>query len=53
MSEQWDTSYWLFSDIFCSPTNVHIHDAAFGSINVCFVDGHVKMQPWQAVNVFK
>ena len=53
MSEQWDTSYWLWSDIFNSTTNQQIHSSAFSSINVCYVDGHAKFTPVQAVAVFK
>jgi prepilin-type N-terminal cleavage/methylation domain-containing protein/prepilin-type processing-associated H-X9-DG protein len=53
MDESWDTSYWLWSDIFNSPTNKKIHESSFGSINVCFMDGHVKFMPQQAAAVFK
>ncbi len=44
---------WLWSDIFCQPLNVRIHDSSFGSINVCYLDGHVKFQPGQAKSVFR
>jgi prepilin-type N-terminal cleavage/methylation domain-containing protein/prepilin-type processing-associated H-X9-DG protein len=53
MDESWDTSYWLWSDIFCAPTQKNIHESSFGSINVCFMDGHVKFMPQQTVAVFK
>ena len=53
MSEQWDSDYWLWSDVFCEPTKIRIHESAFGSINVVYMDGHVKFQPGQARNVFK
>ncbi len=53
MSLQVDTDYWLWSDVFCQPLNIRMHEAAFGSVNVCFMDGHVKFQPGQARDVFK
>lgn len=53
MTEMWDPDYWLWSDVFCSPTNVRLHEAAFASINVCFLDGHVKYQPGQAKALIK
>jgi len=53
MDESWDTSYWLWSDIFCAPTNKNIHESSFSSLNVCYLDGHVKFTPVQAVAVFK
>jgi len=53
VGEQWDSDYWLWSDVFCQPLNIRIHEAAFGSINVCYMDGHVKFQPGQASQVFK
>lgn len=53
MSEQWDADYWLWSDVFCQPLQVRIHDSSFGSINVCYMDGHVKFQPGQSSAVFK
>lgn len=53
MSEQWDSDYWLWSDVFCEPIKIRIHEASFGSINVVYMDGHVKFQPGQARNVYK
>ena len=54
MDESWDTSYWLWSDVFGnSPSGKNIHESAFSSINVCYVDGHAKFTPVQAVAVFK
>jgi prepilin-type N-terminal cleavage/methylation domain-containing protein/prepilin-type processing-associated H-X9-DG protein len=44
MTAQWDTDYWLWSDVFCEPTQIRLHDAAYGAVNVCFLDGHVKFQ---------
>ena len=53
MSELYDPDYWVWSDIFCQPLNIRMHESAFGSINVCYLDGHVKFQPGQARDVFK
>lgn len=53
MTEQWDGDYWLWSDVFCQPTGKKIHESSFGSINVCYLDGHVKFQPGQANQVYK
>ena len=53
MSEQWDSDCWLWSDVFCQPLNIRMHEAAKGSINVCYLDGHVKFQPGEASQVFK
>jgi prepilin-type N-terminal cleavage/methylation domain-containing protein/prepilin-type processing-associated H-X9-DG protein len=53
MGESWDPDYWLWSDVFCKPTNVHIHEAGKGSINVCYLDGHVKMHPGEASTAFR
>ena len=53
MSEQWESDYWLWSDVFCQPLNIRIHESSFGSINVCFMDGHVKFMPGQAKDVFR
>jgi len=53
MDEQWDSDYWLWSDVFCQPLGIRIHESSLGSINVCYLDGHVKFQPGQAKSVFK
>ena len=53
MTEQWDSDYWLWSDVFCAPLNIRIHESSLGSVNVCYLDGHVKFQPGQAKSVFK
>ena len=44
---------WMWSDIFCQPTNVNLHSAAFSSINVGYLDGHVKFTVIQAVLAFR
>jgi len=44
---------WVWSDPFYGSNNAYkIHSAAFGSINVGYLDGHVKFQPGQSKNVF-
>ena len=57
MSEQWDTDCWLWSDAWCKLTRtnhgVTLHDAHRGSINICYLDGHVKFQAGSAKQVFK
>ena len=57
MSEHWDTDYWLWSDAWCKQTReqygVNLHDSHSGSINICYVDGHVKFQGGPAQLVFK
>jgi len=44
---------WMWSDVFCSPTNVNLHSAAFSSINVGYLDGHVKFAVIQAALAFR
>ena len=57
MSEQWDTDYWLWSDAWCKLTRtehgVTLHGSHRGSINICYLDGHVKFQGGRAKLVFK
>ena len=53
MSEMWDTDYWLACDWFCKPIDKRIHGGSFGSMNVLYLDGHVKYWPRQAVNGFR
>jgi prepilin-type N-terminal cleavage/methylation domain-containing protein/prepilin-type processing-associated H-X9-DG protein len=57
MSETWDTSYWLWTDGWCKLTRdtygVNIHQSHAGSINVCYLDGHVKFQGGEAQAVFR
>lgn len=53
MSLQWDSDSWLWSDVFCQPLGIRIHSSAFGSINVCYMDGHVKFIPGQSSVAFK
>jgi len=44
---------WLWSDPFCQPINIRIHEAAFSSINIGYLDGHMKFSAFQAANIFK
>jgi prepilin-type N-terminal cleavage/methylation domain-containing protein/prepilin-type processing-associated H-X9-DG protein len=57
MSEQWDTDCWLWSDGWCKLTRtnygVNLHESHAGSINICYLDGHVKFQGGPAQLVFK
>jgi prepilin-type N-terminal cleavage/methylation domain-containing protein/prepilin-type processing-associated H-X9-DG protein len=57
MDESWDPSCWLFSDGWCKLTRdnygVTIHESHNGSINICYLDGHVKFQGGEAKAVFK
>ncbi|MEI6501311.1 MAG: DUF1559 domain-containing protein [Armatimonadota bacterium] len=53
MTEQWDTDYWLASDWFCKPTNQRVHGGSLASINVVYLDGHVKYCPRDAAPSFK
>jgi len=46
MSEQWDSDCWLWSDAWCKLTRVKhgvtLHGSHRCSINICYVDSHVK-----------
>jgi len=57
MSEQWDPSCWLWSDAWCQLTRinhgVNLHDSHAGSINICYLDGHVKFQGGPAQLVWR
>jgi prepilin-type N-terminal cleavage/methylation domain-containing protein/prepilin-type processing-associated H-X9-DG protein len=57
MRETWDSDCWLWSCAWCKFTrteaNIALHDAARGSINICYMDGHVKFQAGPAQQVFK
>jgi len=57
MSEQWDSDCWLWSDAWCKLTRVNfgvnLHESHAGSINICYLDGHVKFQGGEAKAVFK
>ncbi len=57
MSERWDTDCWLWSDAWCKLTRtnygVTLHDSHNGSINICYLDGHVKFQGGAAKVVWK
>ncbi|NLO07755.1 MAG: DUF1559 domain-containing protein [candidate division WS1 bacterium] len=57
MSEMWDSDCWLWSDAWCKLTRVNhgvtLHEATNSSINICYLDGHVKFQPAQAQSTFK
>jgi len=57
MSEVWDADCWLFTDGWCLLTRqqygVTLHESHNGSINICYLDGHVKFQGGPAQLVFK
>jgi len=57
MGEQWDSDCWLWSDGWCKLTRlkhgVTLHGSHKGSINICYLDGHVKFQGGPAKLVFK
>ena len=55
MSEMWDTDYWMASDWFAKPVSFGngIHGGPYGSLNVLYLDGHVKYWPRQASLAFK
>jgi len=57
MSEMWDSDCWLWSDPWCKLTRVNhgvtLHEAFNSSINICYLDGHVKFQPGQARSTFR
>ncbi len=57
MSEMWDSDCWLWGDPWCKLTRVQhgvtLHGSHNASINVCYLDGHVKFQGGQAKAVFK
>lgn len=52
LTESWDAESWLFSDGWCKLTRtnygVSLHDSHNASINICYLDGHVKFQGGQA-----
>jgi len=57
MGEQWDSDCWLWSDAWCKLTRVDhgvtLHGSHAGSINICYLDGHVKFQGGPAKLVFR
>jgi len=57
MRETWDNDCWLWSDAWCQLTRtqygVSLHGGERASINICYMDGHVKYQPAEAGAVFK
>lgn len=57
MSELWDSDSWLWSDGWCKLTRVQhgvtLHGSHRGSINIGYLDGHVKFQGGQAKAVWK
>jgi len=57
MSERWDADCWLWSDAWCKLTRerygVTLHGSHRCSINICYLDGHVKFQAAPANLVFK
>jgi len=57
MRETWDSDSWLWSCAWCKLTRANhgitLHDSHRGSINICYMDGHVKFQGGRARDVFK
>jgi len=57
MTEMWDTECWLWTDGWCKLTRtnygVNLHQSHMGSINICYLDGHVKFQGGEARATFK
>ncbi|MGQ9730123.1 MAG: DUF1559 family PulG-like putative transporter [Candidatus Zipacnadales bacterium] len=57
MSESWDADCWLWSDGWCKLTRttygVNLHGSHNASINICYLDGHVKFQGAEARTTFK
>jgi len=57
LTEQWDPDCWLWSDAWCKLTRVKygvtLHGSHRCSINICYLDGHVKFQAGPARFVFK
>lgn len=57
LTEMWDPSCWLWSDGWCKLTRtnfgVNLHQSHAGSINICYLDGHVKFQGGEAKAVFR
>jgi prepilin-type processing-associated H-X9-DG protein len=57
MTEMWDSDCWLWTDGWCKLTRtrhgVNLHQSHAGSINICYLDGHVKFQGGPAKLVFK
>jgi len=53
MTEMWDTDYWLACDWYCKPAQKRIHGGDLASMNILYVDGHVKYWPREAIQAFK
>jgi len=57
MAEMWDPMSWLWGDPWCKLTRerygVTLHGSHNSSINICYLDGHVKFQGGQAQAVFR
>jgi prepilin-type processing-associated H-X9-DG protein len=57
MTEMSESDQWLASDWFCKPivrqVGHGVHGGDFGSLNVLYVDGHVKYYPRQSALAFK
>lgn len=55
MSEMWDTDYWMASDWFARPISEGngMHGGPYGSMNVLYLDGHVKYCTKQVALGFK
>ena len=52
MSEMWDTDYWVACDWFCKNRGSN-HRVAYASLNILYLDGHVKYWPREAYVAFK
>lgn len=53
MTEAWDPECWLVTDWFCKTSDIRIHEATRCSINIGYVDGHVKFCPLEARQEFQ
>jgi prepilin-type N-terminal cleavage/methylation domain-containing protein/prepilin-type processing-associated H-X9-DG protein len=55
MSEMWDTDYWMACDWYAKPLSYGsgVHGGGYASLNILYVDGHVKYSPRQASLEFK
>ncbi|MFQ6097447.1 MAG: DUF1559 domain-containing protein [Armatimonadota bacterium] len=53
MTEMCDSDCWLGSDWYCKPHRIRVHSSHRASVNVLYVDGHVKFLPRRAMDDFK
>jgi len=53
LTELCDADCWLMSDFFSKPTNIKVHTAGVGAMNVLYADGHVKICAREATSLFK